>query len=132
MKKPKQTVIHDWLGDAAENLVRYYFACEDFEVFGGNKWGADIVGYDKQLSFDERKWWKIEVKSTDRIAGPFHHANLETLARKADLLVQIRFFRNKPIKCAITKLSTEERGKRCWVEKVGDIREFLYGSPKKN
>jgi len=33
----KQNGSHDWLGDAAENYVRYCFAREGYEVFGAGK-----------------------------------------------------------------------------------------------
>lgn len=51
---------HDWLGDAAENYVRYCFARDGFEVFGSGKWAADLIVRNTDL--DEEKWWRVEVK----------------------------------------------------------------------
>jgi len=60
-EKNKQTEAHDWLGDAAESLVRYYFAKRGFYAYGSGKWGVDCVLQNKESG----KMLTIEVKSTD-------------------------------------------------------------------
>ena len=61
-KKEIQNESHDWLADAAESLVRYYFAKTGrYYTFGSSKWGADCVLQDKKTG----KMLTVEVKSTD-------------------------------------------------------------------
>ena len=60
-KKEVQNESHDWLGDAAESLVRYYFAQRGFYAYGAGKWGVDCVVQDRKTG----KMLAVEVKSTD-------------------------------------------------------------------
>lgn len=61
-QKEIQNESHDWLADAAESLVRYYFAkTGKYYTYGAGKWGADCVLQDKETG----KMLTVEVKSTD-------------------------------------------------------------------
>ena len=64
MAKHEHNESHDWLGDAAECLVRYYFAKANCTVYGSSKRGADcmVVGRDTNKSI---RCVPIEIKSTD-------------------------------------------------------------------
>lgn len=53
---------HDWFGDLAESLIRYYFSKIGFYAYGSSKWGPDIVIQNK----NNGKMLTIEVKSSDR------------------------------------------------------------------
>jgi len=78
---------HDWLGDAAENYIRYVFAREGFRVFAGSKWGADLAVY---YANEPSQWWRIEIRSTDRNRPPTKKPKSK-LKRIADLVVEVRF-----------------------------------------
>lgn len=86
-EKYKMDARHDWLGDAAESYVAYCFASQGLEVFGAGKWTADLVVRDPKLD----KWWRIEVKSTDRETRRRYKFKL--LAKKADIFAQVLFHR---------------------------------------
>ena len=60
-QKEIQNESHDWLADAAESLVRYYFAKRGYCVYGAGKWAGDAVIQDKKTG----KMLTVEVKSTD-------------------------------------------------------------------
>lgn len=61
MQKEVQNESHDWLADAAESLVRYYFAKRGYYTYGSAKWGADCVLQDRKTG----KMWTVEVKSSN-------------------------------------------------------------------
>lgn len=107
---------HDWLGDAAENYVRYCFARDGFEVFGSGKWPADLIARHTEL--DEKKWWRVEVKSG-------HAPSLKTMARKAELCAKVHI-EKQTISFRLIKLKPESnRGEDCLVNEKGDIKRFL-------
>ena len=60
-QKEAQNESHDWLADAAESLVRYYFAKRGYYVYGSGKWGADCVLQDRKTG----KMLTIEVKRSE-------------------------------------------------------------------
>lgn len=76
---------HDWLGEAAENYIRYIFAREKLPVYAGDKWGADCAVYDPV----SKSLLRIEVKSTDRQRRPTW--NSEQVRSKADIVAEVRF-----------------------------------------
>lgn len=81
----KMNESHDWLGEAAENYVRYLFACEGFQVFAGSKWGADLAIH---RPGNTKRWWRIEVRSTDRNKRPLKKRK-ERLKQIADFVVEV-------------------------------------------
>lgn len=87
----KMNESHDWLGDAAENYVRYLFAREGFQVFAGSKWGADLAVH--KLSNPDR-WWRIEVRSTDGQGSP-NPKPKERLLQIANFVVNVKLVKNK-------------------------------------
>jgi hypothetical protein len=80
---------HDWLGEAAENYIRYIFAREKLPVYAGDKWGADCAVYDQE----SKSLLRIEVKSTDRQRRPAW--NSEQVRSKADIVAEVRFHNAK-------------------------------------
>jgi hypothetical protein len=85
----KQNESHDWLGEAAENYVRYLFAREGFQVFAGSKWGADLAVH--ELNKADR-WWRIEVRSTDKDGKSAPNPKpKKKLLKIADFVVNIKF-----------------------------------------
>lgn len=114
----KMDARHDWLGDAAESYVAYCFACEGFEVFGAGKWTADLVIRDAKRN----EWWRIEVKSTDRLTP--RRYKFKELAKKADIFAQV-VFKKGTIVLNLGRLSVEEGCKEFGEVKEGGIRAFL-------
>ena len=88
----KQNESHDWLGEAAENYVRYLFAREGFQVFAGSKWGADCSIH---YPGNTKKWWRIEVRSTDRDGRGAPRPKSKTKLNKiADFVVNVKLMKN--------------------------------------
>lgn len=121
---------HDWLGDAAESYVRYLFACEGFHVYGASKWHADIAAYDPK----RKKWWRVEVKSTDRSAGKVFKKPLTNLFKKADIVVLVRFSHGKTSRLLhdkkievelVMRLAPKKYEKEFIGRRSGDIQSFL-------
>lgn len=69
---------HDWLGDAAECLVRYCFSQADYGVFGSSMWGPDCFAIGLKPENRDCKFF-IEVKSSN--GGKWRH--LHTLLKKS-------------------------------------------------
>lgn len=90
IEKIVQNESHDWLGEAAENYVRYVLAHEGFIVFAGSKWGADCAVYHPS---NPNKWWRIEVRSTNKNKRPLVKSK-EKIKKIADLVVEVRFLPN--------------------------------------
>lgn len=92
-QRVEQNESHDWLGEAAENYVRYLFAREGFRVFAGSKWGADLAVHEMHKP---NKWWCIEVRSTDKkgrgAPRPKSKAKLEKIA---DFVINVKLIKNK-------------------------------------
>lgn len=122
----QQNDSHDWLGDAAENYVRYCFAREGFEVFGAGKWSTDCAVHDKETD----KWYRVEVKSTDRPKRPLRPGRAN-LAGHADLLAEVVFTddledHSTAMKLSLTRIDTNgRRSNKTNIWKMGDVREFL-------
>lgn len=123
----KQNDSHDWLGDAAENYVRYCFAREGFEVFGAGKWATDCAVHDKQTD----KWYRVEVKSTDRPKRPIR-PSVSNLSGRVDLLAEVIFsddseHHSTTMTLRLVRIDTAgRRGEMCDVWSEGDVRTFLY------
>ena len=62
IKRYQQTEAHDWLGEAAESIVRYYFSRIGLYAYGASRWGGDAVIQEPITG----KMLVIEIKSTDR------------------------------------------------------------------
>lgn len=122
-KNYKQGARHDWLGDAAESYVAYYFASPGFEVFGAGKWAADVVVRDLKID----RWWRVEVKSTDKQKPRhFKKADFRKFAKKAEIFVWV-FFRNGNITMKAARLSARRGcGKLRDISKPKELREMLY------
>jgi len=86
----EQNESHDWLGEAAENYVRYLFAREGFQVFAGSKWGADLAIH---RPGNLKKWWRIEVRSTDGKGRP-NPKSKKRLKEIADFVVNVNLIKN--------------------------------------
>lgn len=82
-----QNESHDLLGEAAESYVRYIFATEGFEVYGDSKWGADCAALDR----DKCRWYRIEIRSTDKIKGRPRKKPARKLKGKIDLIAEVIF-----------------------------------------
>ena len=90
---------HDWLGDAAENLVRYHFSRAGYDVYGSSKWGADIcvVGKPTQSGQDGPRVIFVEVKSTDSPKKSWQNiknsrsVRKKVKGRKFNILVGVKF-----------------------------------------
>lgn len=122
----KQNDSHDWLGDAAEDYVRYCFARENFEVFGGGKWSTDCAVRDRETA----KWYRVEVKSTDRPKRPIR-PRIKHLLGRVDLLAEVVFGDGVKPHATFIKfrlVSINDLGRRTSIadiEKPGDIKRFL-------
>ena len=127
IKKYIQNESHDWLGDAAENYVRYCFAREGFEVFGSGKWSTDMAVRDRMTN----KWYRVEVKSTDRPHGRPVRPSVANLLGRVDLLVEVVFLRMSESVCTSLQMKIVaigkdgKRGVAAVVAKQGDLREFM-------
>lgn len=88
MASYEQNEAHDWLGDAAENYVRYVLSKEGFIVFAGSKWGADCAAHHKD---DLKRWWRIEVRSTDKKNGLPLLKPKEKLKKIATVVADVKF-----------------------------------------
>lgn len=55
----QQDARHDWLAVCAEYYVAYLFSRAGYTVYGGNKWGADLV------INKNGQWRLVEIRSTD-------------------------------------------------------------------
>ena len=97
INKEIQNESHDWLGDSAESLVRYYFAKKGYCVYGSGKWGADCVLQDRKTG----KMLTVEVKSSDskgsdgRIRAKLKRSLMEKLKKmeakvRPDLYAEVR------------------------------------------
>lgn len=125
----KQDDRHDWLGDAAEAYVKYCFACEGgFEIFSAGKWTPDVVVRDTAVD----KWWRIEVKSTTKEKGTINRPSLSNLAKKADVLAEVRFLKEKGVRLTLVKLSAVDHWRRLTISGEGHIRAFLYDQAAKS
>jgi len=77
--KLKQTESHDWLGEAAECLARYYLTKDsNFTAFGAGKWGPDILLLDKK----GKTIVLVEVRSTDKNRWPKLTSKIKQKIRK--------------------------------------------------
>ena len=84
-KRPKQTDAHDWLGDAAEALVRCLLARDGLDVYGAGKWLPDVVVVEPR----SRKAFLVEVRSTFLHKPPARKATRKL--KKAQVLAIVRF-----------------------------------------
>ena len=75
-----QNESHDWLADAAESLVRYYFSKSGkYYTYGAGKWGPDCVLQDKKTG----RMRTVEVKSSDsKDSDKKIHARLKKCLKK--------------------------------------------------
>lgn len=96
-KKEIQNESHDWLGEAAESLVRYYFAKRGFYAYGAGKWGSDCVVQDRKTG----KMLTVEVKSTDGdksstclVRSLKKKLNKIESEARPDIYAEVRFKRN--------------------------------------
>lgn len=97
--KERQNESHDWLADAAESLVRYYFADRGYFVYGAGKWGADCVIQDKKTG----KMLTVEVKSSNNEGNDERiHARLVRGLEKK--LTKIEVVKVRPDKYAEVRL----------------------------
>lgn len=126
MTKFKQNDSHDWLEDAAEDYVRYYFAREGFEVFGAGKWSTDCAVHDK----DTDKCYRIEAKSTDRPKRPIRPGRAN-LAGHANLLAEVIFSddseeHSTTMKLSLSRVDSDGRqSDRTLIWEIGDVKHFL-------
>ena len=86
-KQYLQNESHDQLGESAESYIRYVFAREGFEVYGDSKWGADCAVLDS----DTGRWYRIEIRSTDRLTGWPVKKQARRLKGKAELVTEVIF-----------------------------------------
>lgn len=128
LTKYTQNDSHDWLGDAAEDYVRYCFAREGFEVFGSGKWSTDMAVRDRETN----RWYRVEVKSTGRPHGKPLRPGADNLRGRVDLLVEVVFLAETDMACtslqmiivSIGKDGKRERNKTL-IRTDGDLRAFL-------
>ena len=116
---------HDWLGDVAENYVRYCFARDGFEVFGSGKWAADLIVRSTKFD-DKKKWWRIEVKSGRRVPS------LKTMAKKAELFARVKLEKGT-ISFSLKKLKPKSEQHKAGqeIKGKGDINQFLFPGAKR-
>jgi len=78
------------------------------------------------------KWYRVEVKSTDRPKRPIR-PRISNLAGRVDLLAEVVFsddseHHSTTMTLTLTKISTEgRRGERCPIWENGDVKGFLAG-----
>jgi len=115
---------HDWLGDAGESLVRYIAARDGLHVYGGGKWTADAAVHDPET----KRWWRIEVRTTDRARRPTPKSSAK-LAAHADILVEVRFKEDLSVELLFVKLESGRRtGARLGHPKPGEFTKWLRAS----
>lgn len=122
-----QNASHDWFADCAENFVAYLFSSAGFNVYGGNKWGADLVVK------KNKKWYLVEIRSTDakdrprkKSASKMQDVNIYAevvLNQNMGCMTDLNFKKPQEMHCIRVRFCTVTKGERSgnYVSTCGDV-----------